>query len=75
MEIGVYGPTSAHINIKGSMGQKYPYSTRWEQNIVAILHIYGARKFFRLFCYHQDTEFIEIFPPNIELDGRTVDRK
>ena len=43
MEIGVYGPTSAHINIKGSMGQKYPYSTRWEQNIVAIPHIYGAR--------------------------------
>ena len=59
----------------GSMRQQHIHSKTREKNIVAILHIYGARKFFRLFCYHQDTEFIEIFPPNIELDGRTVDRK
>ena len=38
------------------MRQLYPYSTRWEQNIVAILHIYGARALFVIFCDYQDTE-------------------
>ena len=43
--------------IKGSMGQRYPYSTRWEQNMVASNHIYGARAIFLLFCDNQDTEY------------------
>ena len=38
------------------MGQQYTYSTRWEQNIVAIPHIYGALVIIILFCYHPDTE-------------------
>ena len=42
MEIGVYGPILTQKNIKGSMGQLYPYSTKWVKNIVVIIHIYGA---------------------------------
>ena len=38
------------------MGQQYPYSTRWKKNIVAILHIYGARAIFLVFFDHQETE-------------------
>ena len=38
------------------MGQQYPYSTRWEGNIVVILHIYGALAMFLLFYDHQETE-------------------
>ena len=39
------------------MGQKYPLSTRWVKNIVAIILIYGPRAIFPLFCDHQDTEY------------------
>ena len=39
------------------MGQLHPYSTIWEKNRVAILHIYGARAILLLFCDLQDTEF------------------
>ena len=46
----------APINIKGSMGQLYPYFTRWEKNIVTIIHIYRAGAFFFLFYDNQDTE-------------------
>ena len=38
---------STNINtekhIKGSMGQRYLYPTIWVENIVAMIHIYGAR--------------------------------
>ena len=37
------------------MGQWYPYSTIWEINIVAILHIYGASAISLLLSDHQDT--------------------
>ena len=43
-------------NIKGYMGQRYPYSTKWMKNIMVIVQIYGARSVFLLFCDHQDTE-------------------
>ena len=43
LEIGVSVPISTHKNTKDSMGQKYPYSTIWEKNVVATLHIHGAR--------------------------------
>ena len=43
-------------NIKVSMGQMYPYSTRQREIFVLILHIYGARDIFLLFCDYQDTE-------------------
>ena len=56
IEIGVAGPIFTEKNIKGSMGQTYPYSTRWKQNIVSILNIYEARAILLLFFYHQDTE-------------------
>ena len=38
------------------MVQRYTYYKKWEQNIVSIIHIYGARAIFLLFCDHQDTE-------------------
>ena len=46
MEIDVSVPIFTNKNIKGSMGQQYPYSIRWQQNILAIIHIYGDRAFF-----------------------------
>ena len=39
------------------MGNWYPFPKKWEQNIVVILNIYGARSMFLLFCDHQDTEY------------------
>ena len=57
IEIDISGPIFTHKNTKGSMGQWYPYSTILEQNIVAIIHIYGARAISPLFCDNQDTEY------------------
>ena len=57
IEIGVSGPICSQKNFRVTMGQQYPYSTRWDQNIVSINHIYGARDISLLFCDHQDTEF------------------
>ena len=39
------------------MVQQYPYSTRWEQNIVKIIHINGSRAIFLLFCNHHENEY------------------
>ena len=39
------------------MGQQYTYSTRWEQNIMAIIHIYVPKAIFLLFYDNQDTEY------------------
>ena len=36
MDIGIAGPIFTHKNIKGYMGQLYPYSTKWAEDIVAI---------------------------------------
>ena len=55
IEMGVAGPIFTK-KTKGYMGQQYSYSTRWEKNIVAIIHIYVDRAIFPLFYYHQDTE-------------------
>ena len=44
------------------MGQQYPYSTIWEKNIVVIIHIYGARAIYLLFCDYQ-----EIAPESCEI--------
>ena len=38
------------------MVQGYPYPTRWVGKIMIILHIYGPKANFLLFCDHQDTE-------------------
>ena len=38
------------------MGQLYPHPTKWEEHILAILHIYGARAIFLLLYENQDTE-------------------
>ena len=56
MEIAVAGPIFIQINIEVSIGQKYLYHTRWEQNIVEILYIYGARAIYLLFYDNQGTE-------------------
>ena len=55
MEIGIAGPIFTSKNIKCLMGQQYPYPTKWEKNIVVIIHIYGAIAIFLLFCVHKDT--------------------
>ena len=38
------------------MGKLYPYSTRCDQNIMEIFHIYGSLAIFLLICNNQDTE-------------------
>ena len=42
--------------IKASMWQCFPYSKKWVENIVTVLHIYGDLSIFIIFCDHQDTE-------------------
>ena len=39
------------------MEQQYTYPTRWEKNIVSIIHIYRARAILLLFYDCQDTEY------------------
>ena len=39
------------------MEQWCPYSTKWEDDIVVILHIYGDRANFLLFYDNEDTLF------------------
>ena len=56
MEIGVYRPIFNHKNIKGSMVQRYPYLTIWENNILSILHFLELDTFYYYFFDHQDTE-------------------
>ena len=56
MEIGVSESILTHNIIKGCMGKLLSYSTIWEENIVEVLHIYGARAIFLHFCDQQDTE-------------------
>ena len=41
------------------MGQLFPYSKKWEKNIVIIRHIYVAIAIFLLFYDDQDTLFTE----------------
>ena len=36
-------------SIRGSRRQRYTYSTRWMENNLAVLHIYGARAIFNYF--------------------------
>ena len=43
-------------NRKDYMGQWYQHSTRWEQYIVAVIHIYWARSLSLLLCDPQATE-------------------
>ena len=61
--IWVIGNINEHVSnnihtykyIKDSMRQLYPYSTKREENIVAILHIDGAKAIFLLFYDDRDT--------------------
>ena len=48
---------SARKIMKGSMRQRYPYTTRWVKNIVVIPIIYGFKVVILIFYYHQDTEY------------------
>ena len=51
IEIGISQPIFTNkIYTKGSMGQWYPYYTKWEKFVV-ILHIYGARAIFYFFMF------------------------
>ena len=56
IEIGVAGPIFTNWNIKGSVGQLYPYSTTLEKNIVGIIHVYSARSIYLLFYDNPDTK-------------------
>ena len=42
------------------MGQGYPYPTRWVGKIMIILHIYGAKANFLIFCDDTESESREI---------------
>ena len=57
MEISVAGPIFTQKKIKGPMGQRYPYSTTGDQNIVVFIHIYGVRSISLLFFNRQDTKY------------------
>ena len=46
------------------MGQRYPHSAIWNQNIVVFLHISGVRSIFLLFYDHQ---YIECQSHEIEM--------
>ena len=56
MEIYLVVTILNNKNTKGYIGKLYTYSTIWEQNILANIHIYVARTIFLIFCDHQDTE-------------------
>ena len=56
MEIDEAGPIFAQKPIKDYMGERYLYPIVWEQNIVAIVHIYGARAVLLLFLDYRYTE-------------------
>ena len=43
-------PIFIHKNTKGFMGQIYSCSTKWVQNVLVILNIYGARAISQLLC-------------------------
>ena len=51
MEICVAGPILTHKNTKGSMEKRYPYSTRLEENILAILHFWELEPFSYYFVF------------------------
>ena len=57
IKIGVAETIFTQKTSKWFVGQKYPYSTRWEQDIIGSLHIYGSCAIILLFCDNQDTEF------------------
>ena len=56
MKNGVARPILTQKKIKQSLGQQYPYPKIWGKRIVAIIHVYGDRAIFLLFCDHQDTK-------------------
>ena len=56
MEMSIPQPIFTHKIIKGYMGQRFLYSTRWVKIIVVFLHVYGPLAIFLLICDHQDTE-------------------
>ena len=45
-----------NLSLKVYIGQKYLHPTRWENNIVIILHIDVDIAIFLLFCDHQETK-------------------
>ena len=55
VEIGVTGPIFTH-KYQRLYGTTVSILYKMGENIVAILHIYGARSIFLLYCDHQDTE-------------------
>ena len=56
IEIGVAWKIFINQNIKGSVRQWYPYSTRLDKDIVSIILIYGDRAIFLIFYDNTDTE-------------------
>ena len=56
IKIGISGPICTPKNIRGFMGQWYPYPKTWEKHIPEIILIYGARAISLLFYDKQDTE-------------------
>ena len=61
-------------NIKGSMEQQYPKSTRWDKNIMLTLHIHGALTIFKVLCNNQDIES-ELWDMEIGVAGPIFTKK
>ena len=56
MEMSIPQPIFTHKIIKGYMGQRFLYSTRWVKIIVVVIHVYGPLAIFLLLYAHQYTE-------------------
>ena len=74
MEIGIPGEIFTHKNIKGSMVQRCPYQKKWDNNIVAIIHMYEVRVIFLIFYDNQYTKY-ESGEIEIEVDGPIFTQK
>ena len=56
IEIGVAGSIFTKKNIKGPMGQGYPYPTIWEEILWPLFIFIELESFFYYFIDHIDTE-------------------
>ena len=55
MKIGLARPILTQKKTKQYMEQRYPHLTISENSFWQIIHIYGDRAIFLLFCDHHDT--------------------
>ena len=56
MGIGVAEPIFTWKKVLKAVWENFIHTLQHRENIVVIIHIYGAKTIFPLFCDHQDTE-------------------